>query len=297
MHKNDKVILGVNHQFLYPESIVNGDVHTKTLSQLVQTPYVEALDCWVYAAHAKEEILILRESGKVINYNIGDRFGEVPVFPASFDKKERTYAMDMLRRECEFALECGAKKIIFGSGKAVPGDVEGSLNRYIDFLVEWGESLPDDVCLCLEPTDWDIDKYFMLGRLEDTTKCVNSVLEAGVNIGILLDMGHVPIMHETLESAVQKTAPYLRHIHLGNCIIKNKQHPMYGDKHPCWGVDVGEYDENDGAEFLRLLKKTGYLSQGAVQTISFEMRPYDGKTAEDTIAYLSNWYHKTIEEI
>ena len=92
MHKLERTILGVNHMFLYPESMVNGDVHTATLADLAQTPYMDALDCWVWASHAREELAILRNSGKVINYNIGDRFGEVPVFPASADKTERDYA-------------------------------------------------------------------------------------------------------------------------------------------------------------------------------------------------------------
>lgn len=297
MHNTDHVILGINHQFLYPEAMVNGDIHTATLEELSQTPYVDALDCWVWAAHAKEEIRILRESGKVINYNIGDRFGETPVFPASGDKKDKTYAMDILHRESDFALELGAKKIIFGSGKAVPGDMEGSLNRYIDFLLEWDEYLPEDVCLCLEPTDWDIDKFFMLGRLEDTVRCVEAVKQQGGNMGILLDMGHIPIMHETLESAVRKTAPYLQHIHLGNCVIRDPQHPLYGDKHPCWGYDGGEYDEHDGASFLRILHQAGYLSRGKDQTVTFEMRTLTGMTAQETTESLSGWFRRTRNQI
>ena len=51
---------------------------------------------------------------------------------------------------------------------------------------------------------------------------------------MLLDQCHVPIMHETLESAVKGAEDTLIHIHLGNCVIKDKNSPYYGDKHVAW---------------------------------------------------------------
>ena len=294
MNKLDNVILGINHMFLYPESMTNGDVHTASLRELSANPTMDALDCWVWASHAKEEIEILRNSGKQINYNIGDRVGDVPIFPATKDAGERAYAMDILRRETDFALESGAKKIIFGSGKDVPEDRSEAQKRFTEFVMDWMRYIPKDVVLTLEPTDRDIDKYFLYGDLKETCECVQTIRQAGfANLGILLDMGHIPIMYETLESAVDKSAKYLEHIHLGNCVIKNPSSPLYGDKHPCWGAEDGEYDEVDGARLVTLLKHAGYLSRGAEQTISFEMRPLTGMNAEQTLEYLKNWFVRT----
>ena len=276
--------------FLYPQSMVDGDIHTRSLRELAVNPSVDALDCWVWADHGNEELQILRESGKVINYNIGDRFGEAPSFPASADANERAYALDRLRRESNFAMECGAKKIIFASGKGVKGDHKGSLQRFVEFVLTWSETLPKDICLCLEPTDCDIDKHFLLGALEDTVACVEAIRKEGRNIGILLDMGHIPIMHETLASAVEKTADVLEHIHLGNCVVKDPLHPLYGDKHPCWGEQGGEYDTQDGAEMLQLLKKFGYFSRAYPQTVSFEMRTLPNMDAMETTDYLCRWF-------
>lgn len=292
MRKLSNVVLGINHMFLYPQSMVDGDVHTESLRELAAASSVEALDCWVWANHAEEEIRILKESGKVINYNVGDRFGECPSFPASTNANERAYALDRLRRESDFAMECGAKKIIFASGKGVDGDHEGSLKRFEEFVLEWSETLPKDICLCLEPTDWDIDKRFLLGSLEDTVACVESIRKEGRNIGILLDMGHIPIMHETISSAIEKTASYLTHIHLGNCVIKDSVHPLYGDKHPHWGMPGGEYGEQDGTMMLQLLKKFGYFSGESAQTVSFEMRTLPNMNAIQTTDYLCRWFHK-----
>lgn len=289
----DDVILGINHQFIYPESITDANAHTENLRKLAANPNVDALDCWVWASHAKEELAILRNSGKVVNYNIGDRIGETPVFPATKNPAERAYAMDILRRETEFALECGAKKIIFASGKDVPEDRADAEKRLVDFILEWSEMLPEDVWLTLEPTDRDVDKFFLLGDALETCQVIRNIRKNGFErMGILLDMGHIPIMHETLETATQKMGDLLEHIHLGSCIVKNKANPLYGDKHPCWGAPEGEYDENDGTVFLNCLKQAGYFTRGCARTVSFEMRPMIGMSSEQTVEYLAGWFKK-----
>ena len=258
--------------FLDTESMCNGDVHTATLRELAENSEVDALDCWVWASHSKEEIAILRNCGKQINYNIGDRVGDIPVFPATKDAKEKQYAKDILRRETDFAIECGAKKIVFGSGKDVPEDRVEAQKRFAEFVMEWLEYIPKDITLTLEPTDRDVDKCFLYGDLDEACECVSNIRKNGhENMGILLDMGHIPIMHETLESAVKKSAQYIEHIHLGNAVIKNPNHLYYGDKHPYWGIDGGEYNEQDGARMLQLLKDAGYFSRGTAQTISFKI--------------------------
>jgi len=134
MSKLDNVIIGINHQFIYQEAMTNANAHTKTLEMLVNNPNVDALDCWVWATHSKEELAILRNGKKQVNYNIGDRIGEVPVFPATADAKEREYALDMLKRETNFAVESGAKKIIFGSGKDVLEGREDAKKRFEEFV-------------------------------------------------------------------------------------------------------------------------------------------------------------------
>ncbi len=294
MCKLDEVILGINHQFIYQEAMTDGNAHTKTLGILAENPEVDALDCWVWASHSKEELAVLKNCGKYINYNIGDRIGEVPVFPATADRKERGYALDILKRETEFAVESGAKKIIFGSGRDVLENREDAKKRFEEFVLLWSEFIPRDIWLTLEPTDRDVDKHFLYGSMEETVQTVENIRNAGMhNMGILLDMGHIPIMHETLESAATTGGSCLEHIHLGNCVLKDKNHPFYGDKHPCWGFAGGEYDETDGEIFLKHLKNAGYFTRGNQRTVSFEMRPLTGKTPEQTISYLVSWFKQT----
>ena len=277
-------ILGVNHQFLYPEAMTDAVAHTETLKKAAELEIVDAIDCWVWRGQrSREEISILRGCGKVINYNIGDRSGEKACFPCSPDKEDRIYTYDTLMREVEYALAVGSKKIVFASGKDVPDDREGAKERLGELIVTIDKQLPRDVVLALEPTDRDIDKRFLLGPLDETVAFIKRWRRDAGKLGLLLDMCHIPLMHETLESAIDKVDDTLVHIHLGNCMIKDKDDAFYGDKHISWGYKGAEYSEDEGVRFLGMLKNIGYFDKKGA-TVSFEMRPYADMTAEDSLA-------------
>ena len=289
-------ILGVNHQFLYPASITDEKAHTETLKLISEFDCIDALDCWLWRGErSREELNILKNSGKIINYNIGDRFGEEICLPSSPDRAQRDRAYDIMMREISYALELGSKKIVFGSGPDMPEDHEGAKERFFETIMRACEQLPKDVIMALEPTDWDIDKHFLFGPVEETAEFIHKVRKSGFeNIGMLIDMCHIPIMYETMETAIQKSLDTLVHIHLGNCVIKDKTSPYYGDKHVAWGYPGGEYDEESGIKFVRLLDKAGYFDKA--NTVSFEMRPIDGYTAEDSLKSWVDIWKKANEE-
>lgn len=282
------VILGVNHQFLFPEAISDKKTHTETLKALSSHSGIDALDCWIWRNEDNEEAKILVDSGKVINYNIGDRFGEEIALPSSKNEKDRQRAYSLMMREIEYALKVDSKKIIFGSGPDDPDDRKGAIERFKELILRVSSQLPKDVQLSFEPTDRDIDKYFLFGPLDETVDFIKSLKSEGANIGLLIDMCHVPLMYETLESALKKGKDVLNHVHLGNCLLRDKSSPFYGDKHIPWNYPESEYAEEDGVSFIRALKNIGYLKNGA--TVSFEMRPYAGSSpAESLDRFISVW--------
>ena len=281
------ILLGVNHQFMYPESMTNAAAHTETIKKAALLTEVDALDCWLWRGeNAKEERAALLDSGKVINYNIGDRFGEDIILPSSPNKADQDRAYDITMREIEYALSLNSKKIILGSGPDMPQCHEAAKERFGQFILKISSQLPDDVWLALEPTDWDIDKHFLFGPMNETTEFIHNIRSSGFErIGMLLDQCHVPIMHETLESAVSGAEDTLIHIHLGNCVIKDKTSQYYGDKHVAWDYPGSEYSSEDGIKFLDILDKTGYFSRQN-PTVTFEMRPIVGLSGEES---LKNW--------
>ena len=290
----NNVILGVNHQFLFPQAMADWQIHTQTLREVSTYENIQALDCWLWRGKsAEEEKRILLDSGKVINYNIGDRFGEVPLNPVSPEEKEQMRAYDTIMREIEYALSVNSKKIVFASGPDCPHDRRGAFQRLLELVIKIGKQLPSDVVLALEPTDRDMDKFFLLGSLSETVDFVKAAKDRGVNIGILLDMCHIPIVHETLDSALEKTKEQLVHIHLGNALVRNPNSPFFGDKHIPWDYPEGEYSSEDGAYFLRQLREIGYFKESGA-TVSFEMRPIEGLCAKESLDRFIDVYQKAM---
>ncbi len=293
------VILGVNHQFLYPPAMVDEKAHLNSLKEIVTLPNLSALDCWVWRTSetSRKEIEILKNCGKQINYNIGDRFGEEPVFPASSDKRARRYACDFLRREVGFALEAGAKKIIFGSGPDSQEDREDAKKRLAELLYSAFEEVPSDVALCLEPTDRDMDKRFLFGPAKETADFIRKMRRDGMeNLGMLLDMAHIPLMRETMESAVRLSCETITHVHLGNNIVSNPKNSLYGDRHVPFGYPESEYTEKDVATLLLLLREVGYFEKDGA-TVSFELRPNEGVSGADTWNFLYKVWQDSIEKL
>ena len=98
----------------------------------------------------------------------------------------------------------------------------------------------------------------------------------------MIDMCHVPLMHETIAKAVTDTGEYLEHIHLGNCVT-DKNSPFYGDKHPGIGIPGGVYNVEDLGEIFKLGFESGYFSRENKGSASIEMRVLPGKSSEECL--------------
>ena len=98
----------------------------------------------------------------------------------------------------------------------------------------------------------------------------------------MIDMCHVPLMHETLAQAMADTGEYLEHIHLGNCVT-DENSPFYGDKHPGTGIPGGVYGVEELAEIFRLGIVGGYFSKENKGSASIEMRVLPGKSSEECL--------------
>lgn len=102
-------------------------------------------------------------------------------------------------------MEAGAQKIVRGSGPDVPEEREAAKERFGEFLLRMDRELPSNVLLALEPTDRAIGKHSLYGPVAETASSIRKMRAAGLSrLGMLLDMGRVPLMGATLDSAVAK---------------------------------------------------------------------------------------------
>jgi len=282
MKLREYVRLGINHHLLYANCIGSPAEHLATMKKLLADPRLEIVDLWTPAEIVSEAAAAIRDSGKTIYYNIGDRKGLPKLGTASMDAGIRARSLKQYLDELGCAKACGAAKIITNSGPNDPVNRDACKAYLRDFyLIFCREAAP--AMVIIEPTDWDMSKCKLIGSSAEAAEVCRQVRLAGYsNMGSMIDMCHVPLMHEDLKQAVSGTGKYLEHIHLGNCIV-DKSLPEFGDRHPGIGAAGGIYGIKDLAEMFYLGLKTGYFTRENRGSASIEMRVLPGKSPEECL--------------
>ena len=100
----------------------------------------------------------------------------------------------------------------------------------------------------------------------------------------MVDLSHIPLLRETVEESILPIKDYIVHAHMGNCVVKDPSLPAYGDMHPRFGFPNGENDVNELVEYLRVLKKIGFLNEKNPPIVSFEVKPYGDEDPDIIVA-------------
>ncbi|NWG12038.1 MAG: sugar phosphate isomerase/epimerase, partial [Acidobacteria bacterium] len=135
----------------------------------------------------------------------------------------------------------------------------------------------------IELMDRDVDKRSLCGPTTEVVDFVDRARERVPDLGVVLDVNHLVLMGEPFRDAFFRCREYLRHVHLGNCILKDRSHPLWGGKHPPIGIAGGEIDVPQLTNLFRLLLEIGYLDRGRRGTLSLEIVPFPGLSPEETI--------------
>ena len=137
--------------------------------------------------------------------------------------------------------------------------------------------------LC-EVFDYDIAKRSLVGPVELVRRYAKTICGEYENFGLMVDLSHIPMLHETLEENLLPVRDYIRHAHMGNTVIKNPDCPAYGDEHPRFGFPDSENDVEELAAYLRLLLKIGFLNEKDRPIVSFEVKPFEDEDPDVVLA-------------
>lgn len=280
--------LGLVHHMLYPDCREHPDEHVATLAALARRPDIETFDCCLPDdPGARAELIAeLRVCGKA---DIAFAAHFFPWRELSFctpDPREQARARAIAEDMLDCAAAIGAAGLVLPSGGPAP--VVATEDHYAAFadFCRWfcGKLNPHGITAQLEPFDTAIDKKYLYGPTSDCVALIEALRPEVENLGIELDVAHLPLMGETFEGAIRTVARHLKRVHLGNCVLKDRAHPKWGDKHPPIGFPGGEIDVPETAEILRLLLEAGFLSRERRGSLVLEMTPWPGKTVEESIA-------------
>ncbi len=279
--------LGLVHHLLYPKCTEDREYHVKTLSEFVERDDIEALDCCIpYGEEYRNSGIIekVKNCGKDIGYAL-HLFPAKKISLCTLDIQEREMAKIVIRDQIDMAAAIGATGFVFVSGADLPDNRSDAQQAFKEFCRWFCRELDKyGITALLEPFDRTVDKKFLYGPIDDCVKLMEELRKEGVaNIGIELDMAHLPLMYEDFESSIERCAPYLKRVHLGNCVLKDKSNPFYGDKHPPIGIEGGEIDTPELKRILRKLYEVGFLDENDRKPLIMEMQPFPGKSAEYTV--------------
>ena len=270
--------LGLSHFMFYPKCMEDSDDHVRTLEALVKRSDIETFDCFIPYGQQRQERLIraIRQSGKEdIGYFIHHfPYGKLSMAsPSPFEQHQTRLIVEEMIPQC---VACGAKTLTIASGP--PSPEVATQDHYASFAAfcRWlcGELRPHGIALLIEPVDTTVDRKFLYGSTASCVALVESLKTDADNFGILLDLSHLPLMAETSSHAVKTVAPHLKRVHLGSCVMQDKNHPRYGDRHVPIDFEGGEIDVPELTTFLRRLLEAGFLNEENPGTMVFEIAPW-----------------------
>jgi sugar phosphate isomerase/epimerase len=202
------------------------------------------------------------------------------------NEEGRCKAVATLKEGIDEAYEIGAEGFAYLSGKYAEETKEDS---YAALLTSTRElcayaASKGSMPVNLEVFDYDIDKKSLIGPTELARRFAREVRKDHGNFGLLVDLSHIPMYYESAEQSILPIRDLIRHVHIGNTVIKDPSLTGYGDTHPRFGFDGGENDVRQVAEFLRVLLFAGVLRKDDPPFLSFEVKPWGVEDPEMVIA-------------
>ncbi len=271
--------MSIVHFMAYPGAMSGEGAISNSVRIVAEDAFFSGIE--ITSIHDREE----RVAAKTIieSSNLRVAFGAQPIIlmgklnPNSLDEAERTRAIDALKNAIDEAVDVGAKRLAFLSGPD-PGDAQR--DAALEMLVYSTKELCEyggerGVGLTCETFDRTVDKKALIGPCEIALEYATAVREEFPDFGLMYDLSHQPLLFEEVEHALALLAPYLVHVHVGNC-VRDEGILGYGDLHPRFGWPGGCNDVAELAVFIRELFRVGYLGGedgNGRPWVGFEVKP------------------------
>jgi len=289
----DYMYLGIVHAMIFPQAQKDSKIYYSTLERLADDPYFTGVEVGFppdgdylrakkILAHFQENVVYTAHPITLDErYDLGNP-----------DEKSRKEAVKRVCEEVDRAHLLGIRKVGMTSGKEVEcperKETKEKLIASLREICKYAADKKPRTEVLLETFDFNVEKRRMLGPSREAARMADLLSRDVSNFGILLDLSHIPLLGEDIETSVKLVSKYLRHVHIGNCVIKDTEHPMYGDQHPQFGIQGGEIGVKELRRFLFACFECGYLNERKKAFVSFEVKPSSGDSSEEVIKNAQN---------
>lgn len=258
------------------------------LKKIVTDPYFEVVE----VAHMKDAAVRKAAADMIARGHMTSSYGgQGRMLGAGLNindlnEEGRQKALASLKEGIDEAYEMGVEDFAFLAGRYEEETKEESFQALLKStreLCEYAKSKGDMPVLC-EVFDYDIAKKSLIGPVDMVKRYAETICAEYDNFGLMVDLSHIPMLHETIEESLLPVQQYIRHAHMGNTVIKSPECPAYGDEHPRFGFPNSENDVEELAAYLRLLLKIGFLNEKKRPIVSFEIKPFGEEDPEVCLA-------------
>lgn len=291
---------------IYPETLRGEGPILETVGKIAADESFGAIEVsWIKDPETRSKVANLLETAFMdVVYCGGPPILIQKLDMNSLDENARSTSVKNVKKLVDEAYSLRARIIAVLSGPDVEADkrdkakalLVDSLKKVCGYAQEKGEDYT--LMVSLEYFDQEQDKKLLLGPTIEAADVVGRVKDEYENIGLTVDLSHLPLLNESSEQALTVAEPYLEHVHVGNCVLRDESHPLYGDQHPRFGIHGGENSVEELTLFLRILKEVGYFNKKTatrLPVVSFEVKPAPGESSEVLIAnskrvFAKSWY-------
>jgi sugar phosphate isomerase/epimerase len=286
IHKYAK--LGLIHFMAYPTTIKGAGPIEETIRKIAVDDYFDAIEItWIKDSDTRKRVKKMLDSSHLaVAYGAQPRLLTTGQNINDLDEEKRRQAVDNLKEGIDEAYEMGAVGLGFLSGKYNEDTKEEAYKALVKSTKEicrYAKS-KGDLKIAHEVFDYDIDKCSLVGPVDLAKRYAEEICKEFTNFGLLVDLSHLPIIRESARESLIPIKDYIIHAHMGNCMIKDKNDPAYGDAHPRFGYPGGENDVNELVEYLKVLIEIGYLDPKNRRILSFEVKPVGDEDADIVVA-------------
>ena len=280
--------VGLVHFMAYPSTIKGEGPVVETIKKVILDDYFSAIEITtIKDPVAKEQVKAMLESSHMtIAYGAQSRLLTGGLNINSLDEAARISALDNLKQGIDEAYEIGASSFAFLSGNYQEASKEDSYQALVASTREICAYAASrgDMKIALEVFDYDVDKKSLIGPADLALRYATEIKAEYPNFGLMVDLSHIPLIHETIEESLLPVKDYIVHAHIGNCVVKSPDMPAYGDVHPRFGFPNGENDVNEVVDYLRALLSIGFLNTTKPPVVSFEIKPFGNEDPDIVIA-------------
>lgn len=284
---HDYMKVGLIHFMAYPECGSGEGPIEETLKKIAEDDYFDAVEItWIKDKNVRQNAKKIIDGAKlVVAYGAQPRLLTTGLNINDLNGEKRLEALKTLKAGIDEAYEMNAKGFAFLSGNYQLDKKSEAFDALVDStkeLCKYAKS-KGDMKVLLEVFDYDVDKKALIGPAKLAKIFAEEIKSEYDNFGLIVDLSHIPLLHETIEEAILPVKEYILHAHMGNCVIKDPSMEGYGDQHPRFGFPNSECDIEELTEYLRILKFIGVLNKENPPIVSFEVKPYKDESSEAVI--------------